>query len=86
MLVDSAVPKNTKKSTKYAVNVFELSFVFSINKLKVTFFVTESIYQATTVYNFRPIFIASLLGQLFTFRTIFQPWERLEILIAFLIF
>ena len=32
-------------------------FVFSINKLKVNyiFFMKESIYQATTVYNFRRI-------------------------------
>ena len=34
-LVGNAVPGNTKTSTKYSVNVFELSFVFSIDKLKV---------------------------------------------------
>lgn len=34
-LVENAVAGNTKTSTKYAVNVSELSFVFSINKAKV---------------------------------------------------
>ena len=43
-----------KTSAKYAVNVFELSFVFSINKVKVNYLFC---HQGTTVCNFRPIFI-----------------------------
>ena len=55
-LVDIAVPGNTKTPKKYDVNVFDLSFVFSINKLEVNYiFVRESIYQGTMVCNFRPV-------------------------------
>ena len=70
-LVDNAVPGNTKMSTKYAVNVFELSFVFSVNKLQVNYIFVTVYYQATTVYNFRPIFnvesteLSSALSQFF---------------------
>ena len=47
MLVDSAVPRNTKKSTKYAVNVFELSFFFSIDKLKVNYILCDRVYLSS---------------------------------------
>ena len=41
-LVDHA--GNKKKSTKYALNVFELSFLFCINKQKVSYIFCDKVY------------------------------------------
>ena len=49
-LVDIAVPGNTKTPKKYAVNVFDLSFVFSINKLEVNYIFCESQFTKVLRY------------------------------------
>ena len=48
LLVDRAVPENTKKSTSYAVNIFDgklfVNRIHTIKKLKVCFPFTEMLY------------------------------------------